>query len=152
MYTNCILDSISLGVNALLLLNALLKWCRLLKTFYPKHWIMLSKILKIQTNTFHNKSSLRLLTSLFLALHEARTCRVWRMWPLITNQGFLFTLACLLISSPKPGNVPLATAAFLTDATNHRGVFWLLLCHVNKRNIETFSQSLGFILVFPKYL
>ena len=89
------------------------------------------------------------LTSLFLARSKAKTCfRGWRMWPLITNQGFLFTLSCLLISSPKPEIVPLATAAFLPDATNHRGVFWLLLCHVNKSNSETFYQSLCFIVVF----
>lgn len=141
MCTCCILKPTHLGANGSLLVSVLLKLCWWFKPLYPKHWVCHPKFKKYKINTLHNKSSLRLLTSLFLASHKARTCfRGWGMWPLITNQGFLFTLSCLLISSPKPETVPLATAAFLPDATNHRGIFWRLLCHVNKSNTETFPS------------
>lgn len=85
---------------------------------------------------------LRLWTSWFLAYHTklrlilgAGECGLW-----LLPRGFLFTLFCLLIFffSPKSEMemVPLATAAFLPDARNHRGIFSLLFCLMDESYIR----------------
>lgn len=80
-------------------LNTLWKLCGGLRPLHPKLWALVAKTWKVQ-----NKLDM-LLTSVFLAPRKAKVSSGQQL-------GLFFALSWLLITSPKPGALPSATAAF----------------------------------------